>query len=180
MTFSTFKAAIALANERGEIISIGGGEPTFHPKFLEFLGYAIVHYNGESECPIWMATNGKLTHIADILANLTEKKVISVELSQDAYHEDIDPRVVRRFEKLHCIRNTTKNQHPIGAGRALKNFGDNCYTGICICGELFIRPSGDIHYCGCADSPKLGSVNGEYDIPSDKDEHKCFRRSNSI
>jgi hypothetical protein len=174
MSFPTFKKAIALANDFGEQISIGGGEPTIHPKFMEFLGYAIVYNRNYL---VWLATNGKITAIANMLATLAERQIISCELSRDEFHEEIDPNIVRRFERLNLIRNATEHRPPIGAGRALESFGkDDLDRKSCICGDYFVRPNGSIHFCGCKDSPKLGTVNGVDDWRAEEhSEYDCYR-----
>ena len=96
MDRQTFLAACKLAAEYGENISIGGGEPTVHPLFWDFIGLAIAYTD---EGPPWLATNGKLTETALILARLARKGVLSVELSQDEFHEEIEWDVVEAFQK---------------------------------------------------------------------------------
>ena len=68
MDFDTFKKCL----EWGEdYISLGGGEPTIHPDFEKFLLTAI------SECEyVWLATNGKHTRRALLLAKLARSGVI--------------------------------------------------------------------------------------------------------
>ena len=52
MSIGTFKNAL----EYDEYITIGGGEPTLHPKFWEMMGLAL----GFGEY-VWLATNGSIT-----------------------------------------------------------------------------------------------------------------------
>jgi len=158
MTFKTFKQAIKMA---GEYIVIGGGEPTIHPQFEKFLFYAVAYCEY-----VHVITNGKLTDKAIALARLANKNdgtVLSAELSQDYYHEEIDERVVSEFKGY--IRNTSNNL--VNAGRC--DFG---YSDVCICeGEPFVKPNGDVYQCGCDDSPKVGDVfNGFDSILSEKDD----------
>ena len=75
-----------------ECIAIGGGEPTIHPLFWQVLGLCMA----ESE-HVWLATNGKETSTAIALAMLAKKGVIGCDLSQDEYHEYIDPKVIEAY-----------------------------------------------------------------------------------
>lgn len=155
MTPETFRAALALDDN----ITIGGGEPTLHPMFWQFLGEAI------ASCEfVWLATNGSQTSTALALAKLAQKGVIGCALSQDDYHAPIDERVVKAFTRTKkgypsydrdtndCreIRNVTT--HEINAGRC--DFGSDG----CVCPELHVNPDGTIKGCGCADAPYLGTV----------------------
>ena len=162
MSIATFKRAVKLANHYGDTISIGGGEPTVHPKFWDMLGWAITHTDCEDN-KTWLATNGKKTQDAIRLASLAKSGVISCDLSQDPYHETIDERVIRAFnvrenDRLRDmgindhrgVRNTSNSL--INAGRC--DWGED----MCICEDIFVKPNGDIHQCGCADSPKIGNV----------------------
>ena len=94
MTGKTFRAAVAWAldYEGDETISLGGGEPTIHPKFWEFIGLALGNFTY-----VWLATNGKETETALNLARMARRGVLAVALSQDEYHEEIDPRVIGAF-----------------------------------------------------------------------------------
>ena len=140
MSFATFKKAI----ECNDCITIGGGEPTIHPHFEKFLLYAIAHCES-----VFIITNGKKTDTALALARLINDERFGAELSQDPYHESIDEKVVRAFEGR--IRDTSLNL--INAGRCDWGKDD------CICeGDAFVKPNGDVRQCGCADSPKVGTV----------------------
>ena len=67
MEVKTFKNAV----DHDECATIGGGEPTIHPKFWEFIGLAL----GRAEY-VWLATNGKETDTALALAGLAKRGVI--------------------------------------------------------------------------------------------------------
>jgi MoaA/NifB/PqqE/SkfB family radical SAM enzyme len=159
MPMDTFKQAIRLTEEHGEeSISIGGGEPTTHPEFWSILGQCIGSFDY-----VWMATNGKNTEIAIKLANMARKGILGVALSQDPYHEQIDPRVVRAFninkfsrdaDDAREIRDTS--HHLSNVGRAKLN-GLHAYD-TCICEDNIILPSGKIKWCGCTSSPVIGDV----------------------
>jgi hypothetical protein len=159
MSKKVWKAALKLANDYGEAISIGGGEPTIHPKFNEFLMDAISASQDEGE-PIWLATNGSITKTALLLSKLASCGVIACTLSQDSYHDPIDERVVEAFE-IYDDRNRQENDF-----RSIRNVdgkeivAGRCTWGKqgCICESLFVEPSGTIRACGCADAPVFGTV----------------------
>lgn len=172
MTLETFKRCL----EWEEYPALGGGEPTTHPQFEKFLLLAI----GECE-QVWLTTNGKKKETALMLAKLAKSGVISCELSQDPWHEEIDAAVVSAFYKQHehsgintsndyrGIRDVSHSPNgPINSGRC--DFGVNG----CCCEDLFVKPSGDIHHCGCADSPKLSNINEDFDWPEDYEEG-CYK-----
>lgn len=160
MPIATYRKVIELAAERGDTITLGGGEPTLHPYFWEILGLAL----GIPDCEsVWLATNGSQTETALALANMARKGVLGVALSQDDYHDPIDPKVIHAFTKskshdFACtndndyreIRNVTGNE--IQAGRS--KWGSEK----CACEDLFVKPDGSLHICGCANSPKICSI----------------------
>jgi len=150
MDEKTFLAAVKFAADRGEYVAIGGGEPTIHPKFWQFLGIAL----GECEY-VWLATNGKETRTALALAGLAKgSERLSVALSQDDWHEPINPIVVDAFRKAGLeLRNVGKNDSPMAQGRA-KTWGREG----CVCSTMIVRPDGAIKPCGCTSSPVIGDV----------------------
>jgi hypothetical protein len=153
MSLETFKAALKLDDEA---VSLGGGEPTLHPLFEQFLLLAIAHCEN-----VWIVTNGKIKERALLIAKLTKHEVIAGELSLDIYHEPIDPEVVEAFgQHRRGIRNTTMNTDPFPAGRAKTVLGIEGYE--CPCDDTFVRPSGRITQCGCPRSPTIGNVHEGY------------------
>ena len=50
-----------------EFITIGGGEPTLHPRFFDILKHTLENFES-----IWMATNGSRTEIMDRLVNIID------------------------------------------------------------------------------------------------------------
>ena len=164
MTLETFEKCLEWGDEYP---ALGGGEPTIHPQFEKFLLLAI----GSCE-QVWLATNGKETKRALLLAKLARAGVISCELSQDEWHERIDGEVIEAFRKETRRGEYLSNQNngdcrgyrdisregekkPINSGRC--DWGDDG----CPCEGMFIKPNGDIHQCGCEESPKLGNINDE-------------------
>jgi MoaA/NifB/PqqE/SkfB family radical SAM enzyme len=155
MSRKTFIAAANLAEEYGQAIEIGGGEPTLHPLFWDFMGIALSH---KRNCEmIWLATNGSVKHIALALAEMAKQGIISARLSRDQFHDKIDDEVIEAFTKnsftpynTNDSREISKHispQHIINAGRAKRNG-----IGIrkeCPCDVCFITPQGRIYACGC-------------------------------
>ena len=144
MSTSLFKATVNLAGVYGENIVIGGGEPTTHPKFWEIFGLSLSNPNVEY---VWMATNGKIGNIAIALAGLSiGSEKFGVALSQDCYHEPINPKTVEFFQRAKLeIRNVSNRI--IAAGRAKKTMTWQKVG--CACEEITVDPNGNIWSCGC-------------------------------
>lgn len=160
MPRAVFDAALLLDQDYGdEMISIGGGEPTLHPDFWQYLCECICNYEF-----VWMATNGSQTKIALVLAKMAKRGVISCALSQDEFHDEIDQKVVEAFMDGHKkmrdyvsnrndpdrreIRDVSDKITPIG--RALENeVGHDSCKNNCVCDDMVIDPMGRIWACGC-------------------------------
>ena len=190
MSMDTVNAAIDFMEDYGtETVSVGGGEPTIHPKFKEII-WELVHSKIDHGLSyIWLATNGKYKKMAMWLLRMQEEEHIAVELSQDIYHDPIDLETVEAFERLgkhdwsggfRGIRNTTESKEPIMAGRAITEvFGydeddlPDLTEQDCICPGWIIKPNGDVHQCGCDDSPKIGDVYNGIEVRLSG--HDCWR-----
>lgn len=176
MNIETFRNAMKIAENYAETIAIGGGEPTIHPFFWQILGEAVA-----SPHNVWIATNGKETTIALALAKMAEKGVIGCALSQDIYHEPIDPSVIEAFTRKQKptlsyfesdsdyreIRNVTGRE--IKSGR--QRYGKN----ICACPELFVKTNGDVVSCSCKKAPCFGNVNSKVVVPRNWDTLDCYK-----
>jgi organic radical activating enzyme len=168
MTKKTWRNALALSEEIGSSIAIGGGEPTLHRYFRDFLLDAIA-YDGD-DMPPFIATNGSIKKTALLLARLAKSGVIMAALSQDVYHDPIDPEVVKAFSSYYSssddyreIRNV--EQKVINQGRA-KETNTASLEG-CACEGWHVMPNGDLKPCGCSDAPILGNVNKRDDLNID-------------
>lgn len=165
MKQEVFDKCLEIAKEREEYVTLGGGEPTLHPKFMEWVMQAALatvdtsmSFDGPS---VMVITNGKKTETAQKLAKLAKLGVISAELSQDEFHDTIDERTVQMFERYASIRDVTnQGRNPVlDVGRASKSHEEgllNVRDG-CACDTLFIAPNGDFYQCGCK-TKKLGNV----------------------
>lgn len=185
MDMDVVRQAINFASDYGECIDIGGGEPTIHPQFFDILKLCVDTFDWT-----WMATNGKKTsamwRLDDILMGedypddmeddegwdktISAEGKLGVALSQDPYHEPIDPSVVDLWRRRgREIRNTSLSQEGvIASGRAKRTMVWTTEKG-CTCNDWFIRPDGTIKACACPGSPVIGNVySGVEDIWRDR------------
>ena len=154
----TFSAVLKC--EPSALLNIGGGEPTCHPLFWDFMAIALRKRGPR----IWLATNGKNTEHALVLGEMVRKGEIRAVLSQDKWHEPISPLVVEFWKQTRdrhdkpVIRNVGKNDIlPISQGR--------CDWGLDVCnghGGPWIMWDGTVKQCGCLDAPSVGDVFNGY------------------
>jgi len=179
MSIETYMNALAY---EGDSIAIGGGEPTLHPRFWEFIGLAL----GSADY-VWLATNGTQKHTSLALAKMAGKLVIGCELSLDEFHDYsmVDHEVKVAFWNLKgAIRDITKDgsQDPIRAGRYNDYRDEDQGRDGCCCEEFIVKPNGDVMVCGCEDAPRVGNVNDSVDPPEDHEwgvcwkEQECFKQ----
>lgn len=164
MSYETWVKALAFVLDwGGEAISLGGGEPTLHPLFWQILGESIANIDY-----VWLATNGSITNTALALAKMAQKGVIGCDLSQDSYHDPIDPKVLKAFtrETKSSGIDTFYVPTPADDQRAIRNVegremcAGRCDWGVidCVCEDMIIMPDGTIKACGCDDAPTFGTV----------------------
>lgn len=188
MSLSTVKAALKLAEEMGEGIVLGGGEPTLHKQFWEILGLALGNSSDE-EFGVWMATNGTVTDTALRLANLARRGVMGVCLSRTQWHKEQkiqpDPRVLKAFDgfrrsggwgaelsnDLREVRSQAGSHGvPFAVGRAEEWGAEGC-----ACDGLHVDPEGGLWECGC----KIASLGTVFkpEIPDEylERDEKCSR-----
>jgi hypothetical protein len=178
MSVKTFRKALEIAENHGDYIMLGGGEPTLHPQFESFLIWAIA----SNEEPPHIVTNGKIKNRALLIAKLSKADLIFGELSQDCFHEPIDDQVVKAFGK--SIRDVTKGlweSFGIVEGREIKRRGlsrrPKYKFGLpfkCRCDDIFVKPNGKIYQCGCPDSPCIGDVSNGYNSLGDLGDGTCW------
>ena len=173
MTIETFRNAL---NVSSGYISIGGGEPTIHPGFISMLFEAIGTADG-----VWVATNGSQTQIALTLAKLAKKGVISTALSIDKWHDEIDPRVIKAFERKEKIRGYDSEADV--DMREIRNVSDRVIRSgradwgreTCFCPDLTVCPDGTVTVCGCKEAPILGNVNTKVEYPDGFLYGECYK-----
>jgi MoaA/NifB/PqqE/SkfB family radical SAM enzyme len=161
MTVKTFKKCLEVMESLGDTLSIGGGEPTMHPKFWEIIGLSL----GSNCESVWMATNGKITETALRLANMAKKGVLAVALSQDEWHDEIDYEVVSAFTVDNLNNGYGKNNNDMREIRTvstLSNIGRALENGIgdsesCVCDDTVVQPDGTVFACGCLEK-QLGNI----------------------
>lgn len=175
MTRRVWRKAIQfLANLGEENVAIGGGEPTLHPHFWEILGSCI----GKFEY-VWMATNGSKTDIALALARLSKgSEAIQCELSQDYWHDEIAPCVVKAFEGRY--RDVSRYGNNLAPFRGNADNGGEATQ--CPCEGPLIQPDGQIRACGCLNAPIIGSVFKGFIVNMDREDldNTCWRHNREL
>ena len=186
MTKETFYQALEFSCNYDSYIAIGGGEPTLHPHFKDFLFDTL----GKAES-VWLATNGSQTEISITLAKMAQKSVLGCALSLDEWHDTIEDEVIDAFEngseiKYHYNTNNSYHKYPendlreirtvshlINQGRC--DFGDGELD--CACSDLFINPQGEIKFCGCDDAPTIGHVSTgiKPEFKDNENIYECYK-----
>jgi MoaA/NifB/PqqE/SkfB family radical SAM enzyme len=67
--YNTIVDAVAFSRDYTDSISIGGGEPTIHPRFFDILKICLEDFDY-----VWMATNGSRTDVMWRLANIINQE----------------------------------------------------------------------------------------------------------
>lgn len=164
MTREDFFAAVELAKEYDTMVTIGGGEPTLHPNFMEFVCHAMVELLDVSENAglpaIGVITNGSNTPMALRIAKMAKAGLICGTVSKDQYHDPIDPKVFDAFDTKRNQwgeRSSRENDDHRSinygggfiqaAGRA-KRWGNHPFRK-CVCDSVFVSPKGKVWPCAC-------------------------------
>lgn len=166
MSFEMFKTIIDrwgdLLRHNREEINIGGGEPTLHPQFWDFIKYAM------KKVKVWLATNG--TNIPDflLLNEMAKKGHIGLTLSLDKYHDRLNPDIIKYFRRGMVRRKKYPGWiAPKGSGIfkeirtvSVVKYGGRAKNGkkVCPCPRLHIKPNGNIYGCGCENATVVGTV----------------------
>lgn len=174
MNLAMVRKAVDIANEYGDHIVIGGGEPTLHPDFAKILLFVIGH--NQCDVPPLIVTNGSNKEISMALLAMAENGgVIDVELSQDMFHDSIDEKVVEAFKKARRIRNTENSIVGNGRGREYLGLEEGEEDDKCCCPTWQVQPDGVIKQCGCDRSPVIGNLDDGISGPIVLGE--CYRSS---
>lgn len=152
-----FKKAIALTMEVEDYLTIGGGEPTIHPRFLDILKISIAHYIKNMPCfetPIHIITNGSQDDIMLFLYGISSQNdsILGVSLSRDLYHEPIS-ETVKKLKNKGNFR--VKDQPRVAARGRASDWGEE----YCACSDILIDPKGVMRFCGCEDSEIIGNIS---------------------
>lgn len=159
MSPETFEQAARLAQDCGENIFLGGGEPTLNPHFWAILGMSLAY----SEETPGIITNGSMKEISLKLASLARKGIIYAGLSQDIYHDPIDGEVYQAFaskkrsgyDSVDAREIRDVSYKLIAAGRSADDEDADQHS--CICCDILVDPLGNIYSCGCK-TKSLGTV----------------------
>lgn len=179
MSIETFRQALQVAENHGEHLVLGGGEPTIHPQFEKLLLEAIAQSSSD-EFQVLVITNGKHKLRALMLAALMKRDVIGAELSTDQYHEAVHWSVMEAFQG-HYRDNSKHNGRMILAGRYLETV---CLSQDsvpedepCCCEDWIVEPNGTIKQCGCYNAPVIGHVVDGIDPKYQSCSGMCHRSS---
>lgn len=193
MQWHTWIRAWMMASERGDYVTIGGGEPTLHKLFARMIEYAdeMLHANTGVE-GVYIITNGsrirntmKAVAIMEEWDDISNNAEFHIVLSaNDGFHDwdKMHPKVYNYFatrQKSERLRGRSGDfirtvAEIMPQGRAVEN-GIATRDGGCCCEDLFVRPNGDVHACGCLDSPKVGDVHSGVDSEKDWAQFGCWR-----
>lgn len=149
-------------------LTLGGGEPTLHPQFYDLFTYIAErlsqHTFSIGDNYLSIVTNGSQKSRALFLASVQfESFNFSAWLSQDPWHDPIDPEVVEAFSKkktglLTDYASPRILRAPFGnlqrEGRAIENFGASAFSKSshsigCSCSSPTVMPNGELYLCGC-------------------------------
>lgn len=179
MTEETFKKCVDLAAKNEVAIGIGGGEPTMHPLFMDFLLYAIAmkkagEPKGEGRPHVSLTTNGTDTKVTLALAKLAKNGFVQARLSKDKYHDNVAPEVYQAFEgashwgwwsgvDMRMISGPPNKEDqilviPKGRAADLSPEVWGHRKNDCVCSTLFVNPLGEVWPCGCKKT-HLGNIN---------------------
>jgi len=161
--------ALDFISDYADILAIGGGEPTLHPRFFDILRYALARFDS-----VWMATNGSRLKSMQRLYNIItqddwcdtsifQEDRLTVALSQDPFHSPIDSWVKNTWQRNRSspgfeIRDVTQSRSGIIAQGRAKRTGSGWNTDDCVCADHIIKPDGQIRLCGCIDAPVIGTI----------------------
>jgi hypothetical protein len=196
MTEDVFQASLDLVEDEGPIepkITLGGGEPTLHKHFEDWLWRAIrrcyevscMWCIDEIGSGVYVVTNGSQTQIALNLAKMAKMGVIGAALSRDQWHDEIDEEVVKAFTikrrpqdriDYHDKRSINNSMIPMNVGRAKVTGvgGSHPSKDPCCCDTWTVDPRGGLRPCGCPGAPVLTNVfDPDWDVLNDwLDDHR--------
>ena len=187
--YNTVIDMIAYARDNGEeSITLGGGEPTLHPRFFDILEYSLRNFEN-----VFFVTNGSQTEKMFRIANIIDdcdfesscfkctcdKETLehdgcqcdhpyiyadgklSVDLSLDPFHNPIDNRIKDLWKKR-SSQHTRSNFHIRDTSDHISGQGRAKKNGYdfthCICSNIILKPDGKIRLCGCTRSPVIGDI----------------------
>lgn len=157
MNKRVFKRALKLAiNLNTNSVTLGGGEPTLHPHFLEYFMLAVgCRIDGVEY--VTVISNGapgtyeKLKCIAPLAC-----ENIYVAASKSDFKPFVDPYVEHLVKKFNLPwHGPTDASQVFPVGRAEDNYLSDQEG--CPCNDLLVKPNGDVYFCAHEDI-YLGTV----------------------
>ncbi|MGD1524239.1 radical SAM protein [Vibrio owensii] len=163
MSHETYARAIELAVNYDEMIVIGGGEPTIHKNFFDFLDYSLRFQMSGDLQGIFVITNGGFTKKALKLLEYTERydpEAFGCQLSLDSFHDPIDNQVIDAYKRAgkHFIRSVDEDRLIYMGSARENNLPTNNTSEGCSCEDIFITPEGNLKSCACEDAEILGNI----------------------
>ncbi len=174
-----FLRSIALEKHLRLNITMGGGEPTIHPNFLEFLMMLEARQKRLKQISkIEVITNGKYRPaVMELLRRAAGNTHIRAGISRDPWHEPIDPEMIElwkkeslKHENIHFRTDGIIRLNNRGRAETMENIER---IEACSSNELFITPEGHLFACSCK-KHSFGTVFTPR-IPEEyyKRENKC-------
>lgn len=194
MEWGTFIQAIALCENFDSYVTLGGGEPTLWKHFgeaMDWLKDMLPAYDHINE--VLVITNGtrvrnsmKAIRLMELFDDCYDNQFnIIMSDPYDGFHDPckVHPSVYEYFwnkQKRKALYGVGESLRKVNrllrAGRARQLTEYDFQNDECPCSDLFIRPNGDIHMCGCPDSPSVGQVDYRYlDLPDNYEWHECYK-----
>jgi hypothetical protein len=163
MPIDMFRHIMKQASEYEDTVTIGGAEICMYDNFEQMIGIIACYSNKDN--PPFIVTNGSIKDRALLLNRLAISGIIGCELSQDEFHDSIDYEVIDKFNDRSAIRNVTKRNSLIYAGRA-KTQNAYILRKECPCDSMQFYPTGIVKWCGCSRSPIITkNIMEEFNLP---------------
>ena len=154
MSIETFKNYVKYCEAYDIGVEIGGGEPTVHPQFWDFIGIALC-----SSQKVWLCTNGKKTADVLKLIDLADLGRLSVLLSIDEYHDPIDEKVKHAFVSRELMNYNNIGTKRVNKMNLAKAGRQKIGSEHCFCNITILKPNGDLYGCSCDVAPCFGNIN---------------------
>ena len=156
MDMEVVRKACQIASEYEEFITIGGGEPTLHPNFMEIFGLVLL--SATNDYTPFIVTNGTNK---ELTLKLLRCKSIQCEVSlDDGYHDS--SMVSDEVKELARKQQATRNVRRISKTGRGKNISGA--EKICVCNDTFIDVNGNVYLCGCKKHKRGNIMDKDFDI----------------
>lgn len=159
MTAEVFERCMKICEDYNLITYLGGGEPTLHPLFDNFLvRMASSVALGKTEL-CGCTTNGTDENRTAMMFALSKIDYgFSFNVSTDNYHrKKLSKQLLHLLREERSFKKGNISPHQVlarGRGKNIKGAKNGC-----VCGEEYVAVNGDIKPCGCAvEAPVIGNI----------------------